>query len=185
MVSIQAESSPWFHYHPVMPSEQEYVSTFIPTLVPSYEADMRMLPTSIGDTEVEEKIITYLQNPFVAAYLTSPLRFSSSDRYTLFIPIICPQTEESLLMQFHKGKSFEDRELRVQGLAWREALLLRHMVPHRILPDQIQNQEVHIESKNGFFNVNAYGWIDPDNMIEHYIEFPHATIFFIQREIRS
>ena len=185
MVSLQAESTPWFHFYHPPPEENLYISTYATTLCPSYECDIELIPPTSGDPEVEQSILKYLQNSFVAAYLSSPLRFSSHEHYTLFLPIQCDDMEASLVKLFTEGHSFEQRQVRVEGQAWQESILLHHMCPYRILPEELQKQQVNVTTKRGQFNLNEYGWITPENQILHYLEFPHATLFFITSEIKN
>lgn len=183
MVSLQSESTPWFHYQRTLPKEGDYIPTYTPTEYPSYEYDMQLIKKTDGDPLVEETILTYLQNEFVFSYLTSDLRYSSADRYTLFLPINCLGMEDNISKISTTGFSFEDRQIRVEGKANRDRLLKQHMVPFRILPEQLKEKEVHILTKEGFFDVNEYGWITSSNQVVKFIEFPHATIFFITEEI--
>jgi len=184
MVSLQSESTPWFHYQRSLPKEGEYIPTYTPTEYPSYEYDMSLVPSVSGDTLVEETIYKYLQNDFVFSYVASSFRYSSTDMYTLFLPINCPMMEDSISKMNTNGYSFEDRQVRIEGSFERDRLLKQHMVPFRIRPEQVQKSDVHIQCKEGFFDVNAYGWITSSNQIVKYIEFPHATIFFITEEIK-
>lgn len=183
MVSLQSESNPWFHYDFDMPPEEEYVSAFDRTLRPSYDDDLELIPPNQGDPLVEETLQTLVKNAFVEAYVSSPLRCSSNQSYTLFVPIQSPEMDKSLELMMTPGKSFEDRQNRVQGKAWQEKLLLRHMCPYRILPEELQGQDVHITTKWGEFDINAYGWITPDIQIVKYVLMPHASLYFITSEI--
>lgn len=181
MVSLQAESTPWFHYQQDLPSEDEYVSTYEPTSCPSYECDTQLLSKPNGDPLVEQDIQRYLQNVFVYEYLFSPLR--GSDSYTLFLPIQCPRMNLAVTDMILQGESWEDRTRRAEGKKERDHLLLTHLCPYQIYPEQVQERDTRITTHGGTFMINSYGWITPTNCIHYVKEYPHATVFFITTEI--
>ena len=181
MVSLQCESTPWFHYDHPAPQEG-YVATYASTLCPSYSCDLELITKTTGDSIVETAIQRYLQNEFVRQYLRSPLRYSSTDRYTLFLPINCPRMNEAIDMVESDGYSFLDRETRTFGASLRDEVLREHMSPYHILPEQIQNADTTIETTGGWFGISSYGNIRPDNKVEYYLAFPHATVYFISSE---
>jgi len=181
MVSLQSESTPWFHYKQHLPSEDEYVSTYEQTTCPSYECDTQLLIKPIGDSSVELDIQRYLQNQFVYEYIHSPLRGSTN--YTLFLPIQCDRMIQAIQKWCTIGESWEDRERRAEGYSERDQLIRMHVCPYQIYPDQLQGQDTRITTNGGKFMINSFGWITPNNMIRYVKTYPHATVFFITSEI--
>lgn len=181
MVSLQSESTPWFHYKQHLPSEDDYVSTYEQTKCPSYECDTQLLIKPIGDSIVENDIQCYLQNLFVYEYIHSSLRGSTN--YTLFLPIQCDRMIQAIEKCMTPGESWEDREKRTEGYAERDQLIRMHICPYQIYPEQLQEQDTRITTNGGTFMINSFGWITPNNMIRYVKSYSHATVFFITSEI--
>jgi hypothetical protein len=175
MVSLQAESNYWFHYEPTYLSSNEYVG---PPSIPSYPSIM--ITESNGDPIVENALLKHAPNSFTQAYISYPKRFSSSDRYTLFIPLQSPHMDSVFDLIHTPGFSFKDRELRVLGKSELEELLLKSMCPFRIHPFQLQGRHTSINTlfQPNTFYIDRYGTINNTHHIVSYIEFPHATLFF-------
>ena len=183
MVSLQSESTPWFHYNRELPDEDDYVSTYVPTTCPSYVCDMQLIPPTLGDLFIEDDIQHYLQNSFVREYISSPLRCSETSHYTLFLPIECVLMDQAVAKINQSGFSFEDRVMRVEGASERDQLLQSHICPVLIYPEQIQERDTRITTLGGQFMINSYGWISPTVSIKYMRTYPHATIYFISEEI--
>lgn len=178
MVSLQAESSFWFHYEPDYPSSDDYISVDKPSVssYPSY-----MIKNSTGDFIVENTLLTYAPNSFTRAYISYPKRFSDTDHYTLFVPLQSPHMDNAIDMINTPGFSFTSKERRVYGQSQMEELLLQSMCPFRIHPFQLRGRQTSVDTffqPNTFF-IDIYGNINKTHRIMSYIEFPHATIFFI------
>ena len=182
MASLQAESTPWFHYEWVLPNENEYISTYNPSERSSYENDYTLIHNTLGDPIIEQKITSYLQNSFVYAYLSSPLRYSYTDKYTLFLPIQCPIMDQAIQYITTKGFGYEDRLQRTNGVTIRDNLLQRHMCPYTILPEQIKDQQVRITTKKDFFTLTS-GYVTDSNKILYYITLPDVSLYFLQTEL--
>lgn len=182
MVSLQAESTPWFHYNKPLPDNNDYVPHYSITTCPSYECNMQLRSHSQGDPEMEYEIQRYLQNSFVVEYCTSLFRYKQGESYTLFLPIESSLMDECQTILHTPGYSFDDRVLHTEATTIRDNLLQHHMCSYQLLPDQLQGKENRIETKRGYF-IQSNGHITPDSKIEYWIVFPRVTLFFITKEI--
>ncbi len=179
MVSLQAESSFWLHYEPEYPSSDDYISVDKPS-VSSYP--FSMIQNSTGDLTVENIMLTYAPNSFTHAYISYPKRFSDTDHYTLFVPLQSKHMDTALDMINTPGFSFKTKERRAYGQTQMEELLLQSMCPFRIHPFQLIGRQTSIDTlfQPNTFYIDIYGNINKTSRhIVSYIEFPHATIFFI------
>lgn len=190
MVSLQAEGNYWFHYEDYKedhdnPSINQYVPAYSTLGYSPYE-DSLMINESIGDSVIEEEIRKHVQNGHVAAYLAYPKRFSSSDRYSLFIPLESPLMDEAIVLSQTKGYAHDDYEKRAQGQLLVETLLKASMVPFLIHPFQLQDRQVTVDTNGPTFYIGQLGYINqnPDVYIKSYQEFPNATVYYLSREIQ-
>jgi hypothetical protein len=181
MVSLQSESTPWFHYNQPLPSKDEYVSTYSQTACPSYECDTQLITQPTGDSSVEQDIQRYLHNQFVYEYINSSLRGCTN--YTLFLPIQCDRMIHAVQKCMTPGESWDDRERRAEGYSERDQLIRMHICPYQIYPVQLQEQDTRITTHGGKFMINSFGWITSTNMVRYVKTYPHATVFFITSEI--
>jgi hypothetical protein len=182
MVSLQAESTPWFHYNKELPSISEYIPPYSTTVCPSYECDTQFIYDSKGDPTIEYEIQRYLQNSFVFSYCNSPFRYEKKQSYTLFLPIDSTLLDECNVILGTIGKSFDDRVLQTETRTIRDNIIQNHMCSYQSLPEQLQGKTTRIETKGGYF-IQTNGMILPDITIEYWIIFPRVSIFFITKEI--
>lgn len=182
MVSLQAESTPWFHYNKELPSITEYIPPYSTTICPSYECDTQLIYESKGDPYIEYEIQRYLQNSFVFAYCNAPFRYEKGQSYTLFLPIESTLIDECNSILGRIGKSFNDRVVDTETRTIRDNIIQQHMCSYQLLPEQLQGKTTRIETKKGYI-IQTNGMILPDIKIEYWIIFPRVSIFFITKEI--
>lgn len=185
MVSLQAESTPWFHYEQEVPDTNEYVPTYAITTCPSYECNMQLLLPTTGDPFIEYEIKRHLQNSFVSQYCMSAFRYQKDDYYTLFLPIHSPLMTEYITILDKKGYSFENRYHRTEASIQRDQLLESHMCSYQILPEQIENKNTRVQMKNGYITIDSNGWITRQSRILYWKTVPCVTLFFITNEIEN
>lgn len=176
MVSLQAEGSFWYHSTPHYPPSNEYISVEEPS---SSSYPSIMITSSNEDPEVEVFLKHVLSNSFIRLYLSYPKRFSEKDHYTLFIPMVSDQMDQSEELLLNNGFSFRDREQRALGNTMKEELLLDAMCPFQIHPFQLKGRQTTIDTllQPHSFLIDFYGNMR-GKKITWYKEFPHATLFF-------
>ena len=183
MVSLQAEGNFWFHYDEELPSDNDYVSAYLPNQQSSYP--FLMVQDSIGDPPVEEIIRLHADPSFYESYLSYPKRFSKNDSYSLFVPLAQENSDESefkvaISLEKKDGYSFQDREIRTFGKIISETQLKQSMCSVRIQPFQLQDKHTSISTlyKDHSFLIDPNGVFDGNKQIVSYKIFPHATLFF-------
>ena len=183
MVSLQQESL-WYHYEPLKPPVSLYVPTYADAAVSSYDVSQTTIVTpSEGDPAVEEVLMRLLPNAWVKAYLTFARRFAATDRYTLFIPMLCPSMHTSRHLAAKGGFAFDDRERRVAASTWTEEMLLAGMCPFRLTAEQLSDRQTTIDTLNQTMYMDEQGYINQSQAkVDTVIAFEHATIFFVTSE---
>ena len=163
MVSLQCANSFWSYYPEIEESAQYQKYRYI-----KKEFNPVSFYQDIYQSEPEQEFDPVLSpfNSFTHYYQSFSKRFKRFQHYTLFIPIQCPYLDSNI----------NSNEV--------ESILLQHMVPYRIMPSQIIDHYVRIETLGGYFfyqdgfNQNKF------NQIVSYHLLPHASLFFISSEIK-
>ena len=182
MSSTQQGIFPWYTIERETPSVQEYIPV-------SYEQDSSYEHLALRELEYDMDVIETIKktvsNDFVKLYAAFPYMFSSTDRYTLFIPMNCDTITKAANQWNSPGNSYQDRQLRTEAYSAIERILKQHMVSYRIEPSQVIGQQVTIESNNTIFSVDEGQINQTENKILSHLQFPNATVFFISSEIES
>jgi len=179
MVSLQSALFPWFTYDRKLPD--------INSFVPAWQDEESIYGKPLLE-EKEDGIVKQIlpnENLFVSAYFNSEFQFSASDHYTLFIPMDTSTIEQSLEVFSTTGQSYQDRVIREETKIIIENVLKRHMVAYKVFPSQVEFNNITLETKQGILFINQDGFLnESDNQILKYISLPHATLFFISKEIQ-
>lgn len=179
MVSLQSSLFPWFTFDRELPETNKFIPAW-------YDKESSYEVPNL-EKKQDEKVKKELSknNLFVSAYFHSEFQFSSDDNYSLFIPLDCSIIQLTLDTFSSLGKSYQDRLIREEAKIMIEEILKSHMVEYKIYPSQIQERDCTIETKHGILFINKDGYLNKtDNQILKYMEFPHASLFFISREIQ-
>jgi hypothetical protein len=182
MVSLQTADSAWmaFAEHELVPHASEYIAPY-KTSAPSYPTFSE--PVSTTDLRVLD-VLAQHPTSFASAYRTYARAFGPDERYTLFVPLSSPRVDALLRMRAeNEGFSHKNAKLRAEADLQLEHLLRRHMVPVRILPAQLEYRNTTVATHDAPVNINARGELGAGNRVESYLVMPHATLFFITREL--
>jgi len=182
MVSLQSGLFPWFDYELSLPSTDLYIPPYVSGLS-SYIHDLRLAPIVYDDPDIMTALFN-ASRAFAYAYYIHPKMFSKTSRYSLFVPLNSPFIQEAFNAAVQPGFGAADKLGRIASRSALERITSYHMINYRIEPEPFLKSESTVESLGGIFFVH-YGIVnkDPSNKIEYVMTFPHATLFFITREI--
>jgi hypothetical protein len=186
MASIQAPTTAWMAYSDatILPPSSVYVGTFRVN-EPSY---VHLSSTNQPDNTLAQALEPISQLTFLKEYFAFEKAFSEDDYSTLFIPLQDSFIEElsTIRQNASLGFSYKDRKVKTEAQTRVEELLLRHMVPVKIQPKQIEYRNTRIATLGGTIQVNEKGEINNGvSTILQYIDLPRTTVFLISKEISS
>jgi hypothetical protein len=184
MASIQAPTTAWMAYSDatILPPSSLYVAPY-KVSEPSY---LRLSATKQPDSSLSQALEPIAQSAFLKEYFSFSNAFGEDDYYTLFVPLQDSFIEELATLRENAslGFSYKDRKVKTEAQTRVEEILLRHMVPVKIQPKQIEYRNTRIETLSGTISVSDRGEInDGVSTILQYIELPRATVFLISKEI--
>jgi hypothetical protein len=181
MASYQQSIFPWYTVDRKLPSIDEFVPAYIEDEEESSYERYSQFRKEEPDSSLKIILEPYW-NTFLSCYFASNIQFSSTDRYSLFIPMNCSPLTEAVSIFESNGKSSMDRALRTEAQSTIENILKNHMVGYKVYASQLEYQDLTIETLGGIIFLDKDGNLNQtDNKIVHYIELERVVLYFISQ----
>ena len=181
MVSLQTGLFPWFDYEFDFPGTDQYLPPYLPDHSSYTLHTLRLAPKKYIDRMVLDALPLF----FARLYESHTQMFSSTDRYSLFVPLRVDRLRQAYDILCEPGFGASLKLARIEAASEIERILRQHMVKYRIEPSLLYHHDSTVESVENIFYVDRNGNVNLDstNRIEMVKTFDHATLFFITHEI--